>query len=319
MSRLIERIRAWFSPPKLQARGLPYRVFTNAYDVEINADKLDSVIGPLSAIDSSSLEESWAIVSGAMQGWRTKAHLIALEASERIRAIVPAAVLSDTTVTILVDQSGSMRGQSMILAVAGIDVICDFLVHLGASVEVLGFTTVRWKGGKARETWLRAGRPPNPGRLCDLLHVIYRATDSVGSGTGGWSLRPMLRPDLPKENIDGEAIEWAASRLRRRPSPHKILLVVSDGAPVDDSTLLANNPHFLEDHLRAVIGEIEQLNEIRLAAIGIGFDVSRYYATSKTLVTAGDLGGATIRLIERVITENNVGWAGSLTASSGSA
>jgi cobaltochelatase CobT len=189
----------------------------------------------------------------------------------------------------------------MILAAAATDVACDFLVHLGVSVEVLGFTTVRWKGGKSREKWLRAGRPAHPGRLCDLLHVVYRTIDATGSGVGGWSFRPMLRPDLPKENVDGEAVEWAASRLRSRPNAHKILLVVSDGAPVDDSTLSANDLYILDHHLRTVIGELEESKDIRVAAVGIGFDVGRYYATSTTVATAGDLGAAIVGLLERSI------------------
>jgi len=304
MSATFDSIFSWLGRLKPHSRDTRYRVFTRAFDVEISAEKLDTVLGVLTPAEQSSFDEAWRALSGALQGWRTKVHLVALEAARRIRSAVAGPQLQDTTVTILVDQSGSMRGQSMILAAAATDVACDFLVRLGASVEVLGFTTVRWKGGQSREKWLRERRPAHPGRLSDLLHIVYRSTEFAGSGAGGWPLRSMLRPDLPKENIDGEAVEWAASRLRQRPNSIKILLVVSDGASVDDSTLAANDPFILERHLRGVIDGLEASPDVRIGAVGIGFDVDKYYSASTTVTTPDDLGDAMVGLLERLIIGN---------------
>jgi cobaltochelatase CobT len=169
------------------------------------------------------------------------------------------------------------------------------------TVEVLGFTTATWKGGRSRARWLREGRPYRPGRLCDLLHIVYRSPDDPRASSGGWTFKPMLRPDLLKENVDGEAVTWAASRLLARERPRKLLLAISDGAPVDDSTLMANGPSILDDHLRSVLAEIDRAGRIRTAAVGIGFDVSRYYAVSATVTTPDDLGGAAIVLLERTL------------------
>jgi cobaltochelatase CobT len=196
-----------------------------------------------------------------------------------------------------------MRGQNMVLAAAASNVAQDVLRRLGCSVEVLGFTTVSWHGGQSRKRWRRRGRRPNPGRLCDLLHVIYQSPEDPGSGAGGRPLRPMLRPDLPKENVDGEALEWAAARLRSRDQPSKILVVISDGAPVDDATLTWNAPTFLEDHLRHVIAAINSEADIRLGAVGISFDVNRYYRNACTVRTPSELGTALITLLEQLLTE----------------
>jgi len=174
----------------------------------------------------------------------------------------------------------------------------DLLHGLGAKQEVLGFTTVRWKGGASREKWLRAGRPPYPGRLNDLLHVIYC---SAGQRLGARECSAMLREDLLKENIDGEAIEWAASRLRQRRESHKYLIVLSDGAPVDDSTLCENAGNILERHLLSVIHEIAQAGDIQLAAIGIGHDVERYYSRSITIAAPEELEGAILQLIGQLL------------------
>lgn len=203
-------------------------------------------------------------------------------------------------VALLLDQSGSMRGQSMLLAAAA-DVSQDFLAHLGCRVEILGFTTVSWHGGRARRRWAWRFKPRLPGRLCELLHIIYRNADDQKASTGSWSFRSMLRPDLPKENVDSEALEWAAARLRARPEGRKIIVVVSDGAPVDDATLLANDPEFLDRHLRAVIRGIAEAGDIELAAVGIGFDVSRYYARSAVIQTAEDLGTALIGVLRETL------------------
>ena len=280
-----------------------YRVYTRNFDREIAAAEIDAILPPISSSFQAEFDAAWEAFSNALVGWRTKAHLTALEASGRIRQAINAEALAETTVTVLVDQSGSMRGQSMLLAAAATDVACDFLVHLGVTVEVLGFTTASWNGGESRARWLREGRPDHPGRLCDLLHIVYRSSEDPRASTGGGTFRPMLRPDLPKENVDGEAVAWAASRLLGRERPRKILLVISDGVPADDSTLMANAPSILEDHLRWVLADIERAGRIRAAAVGIGFDVSRYYSVSTTVTAPDGLGAAVIGLLERTLLE----------------
>jgi cobaltochelatase CobT len=302
MQRMIAWLMGRFSPPDVGAPA-EYRVFTRKFDRIVRGDQLDSILGRQSLVDRHAHEQAWAAFQGALQGWRTTAHLAALEASERIRQVTDQATLADTAITLLVDQSGSMRGQSMLLAAAATDVAQDFLRHLGVSVEILGFTTTSWRGGRSRaqRRWRDMG-PSKPGRLCDLLHIIYRSADDPRASTGGWSLRPMLRPDLPKENVDGEAIEWAALRLRARPERNKVLVVISDGAPVDDSTLLANDLGILDRHLRQVLESLQQAADIKVGAIGIGFDVDRYYATTTVVETPEDLGTGLIDLLERVVT-----------------
>jgi cobaltochelatase CobT len=301
MFQALNRIRAVLTKPKPPADGA-YRVFIRDYDVEVEADQLSSVLGPLPDDQREAHEQAWAAFSGALQGWRTETHLGALDVSARIRSRFGAAQLADTTVTILVDQSGSMRGQSMLLAAAACDVAQDFLSHLGITVEVLGFTTVRWRGGKSRERWLRRGRSPQPGRLCDLLHIIYRRAGDARASTGGPVFKPMLRPDLPKENVDGEAVLWAVSRLRSRLPPRKLLVVLSDGAPVDDATLAANDLGYLDRHLHEAVHAIEEVGDVRIASVGIGFDPSRYYSTSSVVTTPEDLGKSLISALETAIT-----------------
>jgi cobaltochelatase CobT len=306
MASTFRRLMSWLDMSGGQRPISRYHVFTKDFDVVVRAEELDAVLGPLSPIDKVALDEAWAAFSAALLGWRTKVHLVALDAAERIKNVGGARPGARTAVTILIDQSGSMRGQAMLLAAASADVAADFLAHLGASVEVLGFTTVGWKGGKSRERWIRCGRPSGPGRLCDLLHVIYRDAGDQRASTGGPNYGKMLRPDLPKENIDGEAIEWAAARLRTRFEPKKLLIVISDGAPVDDSTLSDNGPHFLDHHLRQVVEEIQSSPDIQIAAIGIGFDVSRYYKIARTVTSPSDLGPALIGLSEELMVSSNV-------------
>ena len=211
-------------------------------------------------------------------------------------------MLDDTIVSLLIDHSGSMRGQPILFAAEAAMVASDLLHGLGAKQEVLGFTTLRWKGGASREKWLRAGRPPYPGRLNDLLHIVYC---SAGEKLDARDCSTMLRRDLLKENVDGEAIEWAASRLRRRGERHKYLIVLSDGAPVDDSTLYENGDAYMERHLRGVIHGIAQAGDIALAAIGLGHPlghpVERYYARSIAVAAPEELDGAMLRLIEQLL------------------
>jgi cobaltochelatase CobT len=197
----------------------------------------------------------------------------------------------DTVVTLLLDNSGSMRGRPIMVAAMCADILGRTLERVGVKTEILGFTTRAWKGGQAREAWLAAGKPPNPGRLNDLRHIIYKAADEPWRRAKR-NLGLMMREGLLKENIDGEALTWAHNRLIGRPEQRKILMVISDGAPVDDSTLSVNAGNYLEKHLRQVIEEIETRSPVELAAIGIGHDVTRYYQKAVTIVDAEQLGGA---------------------------
>jgi cobaltochelatase CobT len=199
----------------------------------------------------------------------------------------------DTVVTLLIDNSGSMRGRPISIAAISADILARTLERCGVKTEILGFTTRAWKGGQARETWLAAGRPPQPGRLNDVRHIVYKKADEPWR-RARTSLGLMMREGLLKENIDGEALLWAHSRLIARPEERKILMVISDGAPVDDSTLSVNSGSYLERHLRQVINWIETRSPVELAAIGIGHDVTRYYARAVTIMDAEQLGGTII-------------------------
>jgi len=196
----------------------------------------------------------------------------------------------DTVVTLLIDNSGSMRGRPIAVAAMCADILVRTLERCGVKVEILGFTTRSWKGGQSREQWLREGKMPNPGRLNDLRHIIYKSADSPWRRSRR-SLGLMLREGLLKENIDGEAILWAHQRVLARPEQRRILMVISDGAPVDDSTLSSNSGNYLEQHLRQVIEWIEQRSPVELLAIGIGHDVTRYYRRAVTISDPEQLGG----------------------------
>lgn len=197
----------------------------------------------------------------------------------------------DTVVTLLIDNSGSMRGRPITVAATCADILARTLERCGVKVEILGFTTRAWKGGQAREAWLSRGKPASPGRLNDLRHIIYKSADAPWRRARR-NLGLMMREGLLKENIDGEALIWAHQRLMGRPEQRKILMMISDGAPVDDSTLSVNPGNYLERHLRAVIEEIETRSPVELIAIGIGHDVTRYYRRAVTIVDAEELAGA---------------------------
>ena len=199
----------------------------------------------------------------------------------------------DTVVSLLIDNSGSMRGRPISIAAISVDILARTLERCGVATEILGFTTRAWKGGQSREAWLSEGRPPNPGRLNDLRHIIYKRADEPYRHARR-NLGLMMREGLLKENIDGEALLWAHNRLIARPEERRILMVISDGAPVDDSTASANGGSYLEKHLRQVIGWIESRSPVELAAIGIGHDVTRYYARALTIMDAEQLGGALV-------------------------
>ena len=209
----------------------------------------------------------------------------------------------DTVVTLLIDNSGSMRGRPISIAAISADIMARTLERCGVKTEILGFTTRAWKGGQSREDWLSAGRPPMPGRLNDLRHIIYKKADEPWRRARR-NLGLMMREGLLKENIDGEALLWAHSRLLARNEERRILMVISDGAPVDDSTLSVNSGTYLERHLRQVIEWIENRSPVQLVAIGIGHDVTRYYRRAVTIMDAEQLGGTMVEQLAGLFDED---------------
>ncbi len=284
-----------------QRRRETYRAYTTKFDVEVAADRLETVLGPLLHDQQVALDAAWDALQTGLLTWTTQLHLVAAEAAARLRAALTDADRADTAITLLFDQSGSMRGQKMLFAAATADVVQEFLLTLGCTCEVLGFTTSRWHGGYSRKRWKWRFRPRNPGRLNDLLHIVYQSADDRRASTGRWVYRQMLRPDLPKENIDGEAILWAANRLSNVPAKRKHLIVLSDGAPVDDSTLKENGPAYLSDHLREVVDSIVQTDAINIAAMGIGYRTHEFYPTSSFVDAPDELGNALFLLLERML------------------
>ena len=208
----------------------------------------------------------------------------------------------DTIVTILVDSSGSMRGRSMTTAAISADIIGATLDRCNIKTEILGFTTKHWKGGDSRKLWVECGKPNNPGRLNDLSHIIFKPAD-LAWRRAKKNLGLMLREGLLKENVDGEALLWACSRLFKRPEQRQILMVISDGAPVDDSTLSTNSTSYLDNHLKSVIKDIENKTDIDLIAIGIGHDVTRYYSKAVTIHRAEELGGVMLEQLTELFAE----------------
>ena len=212
----------------------------------------------------------------------------------------------DTVVTLLLDNSGSMRGRPITVAATCADILARTLERCGVKVEVLGFTTRAWKGGHSREKWLKSDKPAGPGRLNDLRHIVYKSADAPWRRVRR-NLGLMMREGLLKENIDGEALIWAHGRLMARPEQRRIMMVISDGAPVDDSTLSVNPGNYLERHLRAVIEEIETRSPVELLAIGIGHDVTRYYRRAVTIVDAEELAGAMTEQLAALFEEEGGG------------
>ncbi|GAB5470826.1 MAG: cobaltochelatase subunit CobT [Rhodospirillales bacterium] len=208
----------------------------------------------------------------------------------------------DTVVSLLIDNSGSMRGRPISVAAMSADILARTLERCAVKVEILGFTTRMWKGGQAREKWIAAGKPPQPGRLNDLRHIVYKEADAPWRRARR-NLGLMLREGILKENIDGEALLWAHNRLMARPEQRRILMVISDGAPVDDSTLSVNPGNYLERHLREVIEMVETRSPVELVAIGIGHDVTRYYKRAVTIVDAEQLGGTMMEQLASLFDE----------------
>ncbi|MEA3063014.1 MAG: cobaltochelatase CobT [Sphingomonadales bacterium] len=295
-----------------------YRIFTTRYDEVIEAAELcdEQELGRLRAyLDQQLLHLQGAVTKLAnrlqrrlmaqqSRSWDFDQEEGLLDAARLARVVVnPAHSLSykverdtefrDTVVSLLIDNSGSMRGRPISIAAISADILARTLERCGVKVEILGFTTRAWKGGQSRELWLSQGRPAHPGRLNDLRHIVYKSADEPWRRARK-SLGLMMREGLLKENIDGEALLWAHNRLIGRPEERRILMVISDGAPVDDSTLSVNSGTYLERHLRQVIGWIEARSPVELVAIGIGHDVTRYYSRAVTIMDAEQLGGTMI-------------------------
>ncbi len=293
-----------------------YKVFSNKYDEQIGADDLcdaeeltrlraylDKQLASLQGVVSRLANRlQRKLMAQQNRSWDFDLEEGILDTARLMRVVIdPMHPLSfkmeqdtnfrDTVVTLLLDNSGSMRGRPITVAATCADILARTLERCGVKVEILGFTTRAWKGGQSRETWTASGKPANPGRLNDLRHIVYKSADQPWRRARR-NLGLMMREGLLKENIDGEALIWAHNRLLGRSEQRRIMMVISDGAPVDDSTLSVNAGNYLERHLRQVITDIENRSPVELIAIGIGHDVTRYYKRAVTIVDAEELGGA---------------------------
>ena len=305
-----------YEPPRDKINNFHYKSFTKKFDEIVPAPELcdsDELVRLRNSLDKQldNMENIISQLANRLQRklmaqqkrwWEFNLEEGILDSARLSRVVInPTQPLSykreiesefkDTIVSLLIDNSGSMRGRPITVAALSADILARTLERCGVKVEILGFTTRSWKGGKAREEWINKGRPPNPGRLNEIRHIIYK------SASNPWrraklNLGLMLREGILKENIDGEAIEWAHNRLLQRQENRKILMVISDGAPVDDSTLSTNSGSYLDKHLRETIKHIEDQSKIELLAIGIGHDVTRYYKQALTIVEVDQLGGA---------------------------
>lgn len=304
-------------PPAPHSEADPdYRVYTTEFDEEIRAEDLaepielerlraylDQQLEPLKgAVGRLANKLQRRLQAQQNRSWEFDREEGILDAGRLARVVAnPTTPLSfkvekdtefrDTVVTLLLDNSGSMRGRPISIAAICADVLARTLERCDVKVEILGFTTRAWKGGQSREKWLAEGRPQSPGRLNDLRHIIYKSADAPWRRARP-NLGLMMKEGLLKENIDGEALEWAHRRMLARPEARKILMVISDGAPVDDSTLSVNPANYLEKHLRDVIAMVERRKAVELIAIGIGHDVTRYYQRAVTITDADQLAGA---------------------------
>ena len=308
-----------------------YKVFTSAYDEIVNAEELCDVdeLDRLRAFLDKQLQALHGAVARLAnrlqrrllaqqnRGWDFDLDEGMIDAARLARVIVdPMHPLTfkeerdtqfrDTVVTLLLDNSGSMRGRPIMVAACCADILARTLERCGVKVEILGFTTRAWKGGHAREAWLNALKPPLPGRLNDLRHIVYKSADAPWRRSRR-NLGLMMREGLLTENLDGEALAWAHSRLIARPEQRRILVMISDGAPVDDSTLSVNSGSYLERHLRQVIDEIETRSSVELLAIGIGHDVTRYYRRAVTVTDAEELAGVMTEKLAELFDED-IAW-----------
>jgi cobaltochelatase CobT len=305
-----------------------YKPFTRAFDEEIEAEdlcdpeelsrlrqQLDQQLQHLQGVVAKLANRlQRRLMAQQTRSWDFDLDEGILDAGRLARVVInPMLALSykrerdtefrDTVVTLLIDNSGSMRGRPITVAAMCGDILSRTLERCAVKVEVLGFTTRAWKGGQARERWVAEGKPRNPGRLNDLRHIVYKNADAPWRRARK-NLGLMLREGLLKENIDGEALAWAYRRLLQRSEHRRILMVISDGAPVDDSTLSVNPGNYLEKHLRETIREIENRGAVELVAIGIGHDVTRYYRRAVTIVDAEELGGTMMKKLTELFDED---------------
>ena len=308
--------QSWLESLVGQTSNFNYKVYTRNFDEELKAEDLcnpeelqrlrkhlDQLMGPSKTTVSKLAHRLQRFLMAQQnRSWEFNKEEGMLDSSRLHKIIIdPLTALSykiekdtdfkDTSVSILVDSSGSMRGRSMTVAAICADIISTTLERCNVKTEVLGFTTKQWKGGESRKQWMEDGKPENPGRLNDIRHIIFKSAETPWR-RGQKNFGLMLREGLLKENVDGEALIWAHDRLARRQEQRKILMVISDGAPVDDSTLSTNKNNFLDLHLRQVIHSIESHSSVSLIAIGIGHDVTRYYKNAVTIHRAEELGGA---------------------------
>jgi cobaltochelatase CobT len=311
-----------------ERKGPDYKAFTQKFDEVVNAedlcepeelqrlrDYLDKQLQNLSSVVARLANRlQRRLMAQQNRSWEFDLEEGVLDTARLPRVVIdPQQPLSfkrekdmrfrDTVVTLLIDNSGSMRGRPITVAATCADILARTLERCGVKVEILGFTTRAWKGGQSREAWLQAGKPPSPGRLNDLRHLIYKSADAPWRRARK-NLGLMMREGLLKENIDGEALDWAHQRLIARHEQRRILMMISDGAPVDDSTLSVNSGNYLERHLRYVIDEIENHSPVELIAIGIGHDVTRYYRRAVTIVDAEELGGAMTEKLAELFDES---------------
>ena len=309
--------------------NLEYKIFTNQFDETIKAENLENIneasklrktldqqlIGFQDVITKLANKLQRQLLAKQNRSWEFDLEEGLLDSSKLPRIIMdPYNSLSfkkekdldfkDTVVTLLIDNSGSMRGRPITIAAICADILSRTLERCSVKVEVLGFTTKNWKGGQSREYWNKKGKPKTPGRLNDLRHIIYKAADIHWRQVKN-NLGLMLKEGLLKENIDGEAISWAFNRIKKRKEERKILMVISDGAPVDDSTLSVNTGDFLEKHLKKVVKFIEDKTEIEILAIGIGHDVSRYYNRAIKITDVNELGDVMISQLSNLFDKKN--------------
>jgi cobaltochelatase CobT len=312
-----------------------YKAYTNRFDEVVDAAELcdpeelnrlrhilDQQLNHLQGVISKLANRlQRRLMAQQQRTWEFDLEEGMLDAARLARVVVnPLAPLSfkvekdtkfrDTVVSLLIDNSGSMRGRPISIAAITADILARTLERCAVKVEILGFTTKAWKGGQAREAWMKDGKQPNPGRLNDLRHIVYKGADAPWRRARK-NLGLMLREGVLKENIDGEALQWAHDRLMARAEDRRILMVISDGAPVDDSTLSVNSGSYLERHLRKVIEDIETRSPVQLVAIGIGHDVTRYYRRAVTIVDVEQLGGTVMNKLAELFDEDvkpTTGW-----------
>ena len=315
----------------LDPHGDKYVIYTTQFDEIVNAEDLadpgeltrlrhllDQQMGPLQGVASKLANRlQRKLMAKQQRSWLFDQEEGYIDAAKLSRMIANPTIsltfkkekqtdFRDTVVTLLIDNSGSMRGRPIAIAAMCTDILAKTLERCGVKVEILGFTTRAWKGGKSRDLWIERGREVHPGRLNDLRHIVYKNADApLRRAHKNFGL--MLKEGILKENIDGEALVWAHNRLARRPEQRKIMLVISDGAPVDDSTLSVNPTNILERDLRTVIGWIEGLKQVELTAIGIGHDVTRYYSRAMTITDADELAKALIAQLADLFEDKTMG------------